>query len=100
MCMWASIAIGRAIHFGAKLLILDEPTSALSVAETNKVLRYIENAKAKGLPVIFITHNVNQVYQVSDSYAVLRHGRLVGTYQQGELTVQDIADLITGAREK
>ena len=53
-----SIAIGRAMHFGAKLLILDEPTSALSVAETRKVLKYIENAKARGLPVIFITHNV------------------------------------------
>ncbi len=94
-----SIAIGRAIHFGAKLLILDEPTSALSVAETNKVLTYIENAKAKGLPVIFISHNVNQIYQVSDSYTIIRHGVKVGTYQKGELTIQDIADLITGARE-
>lgn len=95
-----SIAIGRAIHFGAKLLILDEPTSALSVGETNKVLTYIENAKAKGLPVIFISHNVNQIYQVSDSYTIIRHGVKVGTYQKGELTIQDIADLITGAREK
>lgn len=95
-----SIAIGRAIHFGAKLLILDEPTSALSVAETNKVLTYIENAKAKGLPVIFITHNVNHIYQVSDSYTIIRHGVKVGTYRKGELTQQDIADLITGAREK
>ncbi len=95
-----SIAIGRAIHFGAKLLILDEPTSALSVAETNKVLTYIENAKAKGLPVIFITHNVNHIYQVSDSYTIIRHGVKVGTYRKGELSQQDIADLITGAREK
>ena len=94
-----SIAIGRAIHFGAKLLILDEPTSALSVSETNKVLTYIENAKASGLPVIFITHNVNHIYQVSDSYTIIRHGRKVGTYQKGELSQQDIADLITGARE-
>lgn len=94
-----SIAIGRAIHFGAKLLILDEPTSALSVAETNKVLTYIENAKASGLPVIFITHNVTHIYKVSDSYTILRHGRKVGTYQKGELSQQDIADLITGARE-
>ena len=94
-----SIAIGRAIHFGAKLLILDEPTSALSVAETNKVLSYIENAKAQGLPVIFITHNVNHIYQVSDSYTIIRQGQKVGTYQRGDLTQQDIADLITGARE-
>jgi simple sugar transport system ATP-binding protein len=95
-----SIAIGRAIHFGAKLLILDEPTSALSVAETSKVLAYIESAKEKGLPVIYITHNVNHVFQVSDSYSIIRHGRNVGTYRKGELSLQDIADLITGAREK
>lgn len=94
-----SIAIGRAIHFGAKLLILDEPTSALSVKETGKVLSYIENAKNKGLPVIFITHNVNHIYQVSDSYTIIRQGRQVGTYQRGDLSRQDIADLITGARE-
>jgi simple sugar transport system ATP-binding protein len=94
-----SIAIGRAIHFGAKLLILDEPTSALSVGETNKVLSYIENAKAAGLPVIFITHNVTHIYQVSDSYTIIRHGLKVGTYQKGELSQKDIADLITGARE-
>lgn len=94
-----SIAIGRAIHFGAKLLILDEPTSALSVAETSKVLSYIENAKASGLPVIFITHNVHHIYQVSDSYTIIRQGYKVGTYQKGELSQQDIADLITGARE-
>lgn len=95
-----SIAIGRAIHFGAKLLILDEPTSALSVKETGKVLSYILNAKERGLPVIFITHNVNHIYQVSDSYTIIRQGRSVGTYMKGELTQQDIADLITGAREK
>jgi len=94
-----SIAIGRAIHFGAKLLILDEPTSALSVKETGKVLEYINAAKARGLPVIFITHNVNHIYEVSDSYTIVRHGKIVGTYQRGELSQQDIADLITGARE-
>ena len=95
-----SIAIGRAIHFGAKLLILDEPTSALSVKETNKVLDYIRAAKERGLPVIFITHNVNHIYQVSDSYTIIRQGVSVGTYMKGELSQQDIADLITGAREK
>ena len=95
-----SIAIGRAIHFGAKLLILDEPTSALSVKETNKVLDYIRAAKERGLPVIFITHNVNHIYQVSDSYTIIRQGQSVGTYMKGELSQQDIADLITGAREK
>jgi simple sugar transport system ATP-binding protein len=94
-----SIAIGRALHFGAKLLILDDPTSALSVGETRKVLSYITNAKESGLSVIFITHNVHHVYQVADAYTIIRHGRKVGTYLKGELTEDDIADLITGERE-
>jgi simple sugar transport system ATP-binding protein len=95
-----SIAIGRARHFGARLLILDEPTSALSVGETHKVLTYTLNAKERGLSVIFITHNVGHVYQVADRFAVLRRGNLVGTYDRGEVTEEDIADLITGEREK
>jgi simple sugar transport system ATP-binding protein len=94
-----SIAIGRARHFGAKLLILDEPTSALSVGETRKVLSYILTAKERGLSVIFITHNVHHVYQVADRYTIIRHGRKVGTYDKGDLTMDDIADLITGERE-
>jgi simple sugar transport system ATP-binding protein len=94
-----SIAIGRGIHFGAKVLILDEPTSALSVAETRKVLTYITSAKERGLAVIFITHNVHHVYMVADSYTVIRQGKNVGTYYKGELTEDDIADLITGDRE-
>lgn len=93
-----SIAIGRGIHFGAKVLILDEPTSALSVAETRKVLTYIKGAKERGLAVIFITHNVHHVFMLADSYSVIRHGKQVGTYVKGELTEDDIADLITGDR--
>lgn len=93
-----SIAIGRGVHFGAKVLILDEPTSALSVGETRKVLTYIENARERGLAVIFITHNVNHVYMVADSYTIIRQGQNVGTYYKGELTQEDIADLITGKR--
>ena len=94
-----SIAIGRGVHFGAKVLILDEPTSALSVAETRKVLTYITSARERGLAVIFITHNVHHVYMVADSYTIIRQGQHVGTYYQGELTENDIADLITGDRE-
>jgi simple sugar transport system ATP-binding protein len=95
-----SIAIGRARHFGAKLLILDEPTSALSVGETHKVLTYTRNAKERGLSVIFITHNVGHVYQVADRFTIIRHGKLVGNYTRDEVGEQDIADLITGEREK
>ncbi len=95
-----SIAIGRARHFGARLLILDEPTSALSVGETHKVLTYTLNAKEQGLSVIFITHNVGHVYQVADRFVVIRRGELVGSYARDEVTEKDIADLITGEREK
>jgi simple sugar transport system ATP-binding protein len=95
-----SIAIGRARYFGARLLILDEPTSALSVGETHKVLTYTLNAKERGLSVIFITHNVNHVYQVADRFTIIRRGRLVGTYDRDEVSEKDIADLITGEREK
>jgi simple sugar transport system ATP-binding protein len=95
-----SIAIGRARHFGAKLLILDEPTSALSVGETHKVLTYTLNAKERGLSVIFITHNVGHVYQVADRFTVIRRGEMVGTYTRDEVNEKDIADLITGEREK
>lgn len=94
-----SIAIGRAVHFGVKLLILDEPTSALSVAESRKVLEYTLNAKARGLSVIFITHNVHHVIQVADRYTIIRHGKNVGTYDQDQLTADDISALITGERE-
>jgi simple sugar transport system ATP-binding protein len=94
-----SIAIGRGVHFGAKVLILDEPTSALSVAETRKVLTYIQSAKDRGLAVIFITHNVSHVYMVADSYTIIRQGHAVGTYRKGQLSQEDIADLITGDRE-
>ncbi|UCC89616.1 MAG: sugar ABC transporter ATP-binding protein [Anaerolineales bacterium] len=95
-----SIAIGRARYFGAKLLILDEPTSALSVGETRKVLAYTQAAKERGLGVIFITHNVSHVYQAADTFTIIRHGELVGTYTKDEVTEMDIADLITGERER
>lgn len=94
-----SVAIGRAVYFGARLLILDEPTSALSVAESRKVLGYTLSAKERGLSVIFISHNVHHVAEVADRYTVIRHGRKVGTYPRGELTPDDVSDLITGARE-
>ena len=94
-----SVAIGRAVHFSAKLLILDEPTSALSVGETNKVLEYTQKAKELGLGVIFISHNINHVYQVSDRFTIMRHGRKVGDYAKSQIDVQGIADIITGVRE-
>ena len=90
-----AIAIGRTMHFGARLIILDEPTSALSVKETQKVLDYIEEARRRGLSVIFITHNLYHVYPVSDRMVVLDHGRKVGDFRRQEVSIEDLVALIT-----
>ena len=70
------------------------------MGETRKVLNYTLNAKERGLSVIFITHNVGHVYQVADRFVVIRRGKLVGSYTRDEVDEKDIADLITGEREK
>ncbi|HEX3053534.1 MAG TPA: ATP-binding cassette domain-containing protein [Aggregatilineaceae bacterium] len=91
-----SIAIGRAAHFGQKLLILDEPTSALSVGETRKVLNYTHEAKRKGMSVIFITHNIGHVYQVADRFTIISHGHKVGDFLKGEVSQEEISEMIMG----
>ncbi len=89
-----AIAIGRIMHFGGKLLILDEPTSALSVHETNKVLGYIDEARRRGLAVIFITHNLYHVYPVADRIVVLEHGRKVGDFRKEDTCVEDLVQIV------
>ncbi len=91
-----SIAIGRAKYFGSKLLILDEPTSALSVGETRKVLGYTQEAKKAGLGVIFITHNIGHVYQVADRFTIISHGHKVGDFLKGEVSQEEISQMIMG----
>ena len=93
-----SIAIARAIHFQAKLLILDEPTSSLSVKETEKVLGYVTEARKQGVCVVLITHNIDHAYQVSDRFVVLRHGSVLGSYERGSVSPADLANLITTGR--
>ena len=89
-----SIAIGRAVHFGSRLLILDEPTSALSIGETQKVLSYIMEAGRRNLGVVFITHNIHHVFQVADRLTVLSHGRKVGDFARGEISLEAASELI------
>ncbi len=89
-----SVAIGRAMHFGAKLLILDEPTSALSLKESQKVLDHVLEVKERGLSVIFITHNLYHVYSVADRFVILSHGRKVGDLRREETTQEEVAELI------
>ena len=89
-----SVAIGRAIHFGAKLLVLDEPTAALSIKESLKVLDYVLEAKERGLSVIFITHNIYHVYSVADRFTILEHGKKLGDFQKEEICTDDLIEVI------
>ena len=89
-----SLAITRAIHFGARLLLLDEPTAALSVRETRNVLNVIDQARERGLGVIYIDHNIEHVAPVADRVALLEHGRIVATFMRGQKSVDELRDLI------
>jgi simple sugar transport system ATP-binding protein len=94
-----SVAIARAVHFGAKVVILDEPTSALGVKEAAIVLRYIVAAQARGLGIILITHNVNHAYPVGQRFVVLDRGRMVGTFEKQELPRDELLKLMGGGEE-
>ena len=89
-----SLAITRAIHFGVRLLLLDEPTAALSVRETRNVLSVIREASERGLGVIYIDHNIDHVVPVADRVILLEHGQIVATFQRGERSADELRDLI------
>lgn len=89
-----SLAITRAIHFGARLLLLDEPTAALSVRETRNVLKVIDHARERGLGVMYIDHNIEHITPVADRIALLEHGRIVATFTRGQKSVEELRDLI------
>jgi len=91
-----SLAIARAVYFGARLLILDEPTAALGVKEASHVLRIIMQARRKGIAVVFVTHNVLHAMTVGDRFAVLIHGRKADDFRKGERTREEITDLMAG----
>jgi simple sugar transport system ATP-binding protein len=93
------VAIARAVYFGAKVLILDEPTSALGVAQTSMVLKYIHQVRQKGLGVIFITHNVRHAYAVGDRFTVLNRGKTLGTYTKSQITIDELQNLMAGGKE-
>ena len=93
------VAIARAVYFGAKVLILDEPTSALGVAQTSMVLRYSGQVRARGLGVIFITHNVRHAYAVGDRFTVLNRGRTLGTHAKEGITMDALQNLMAGGKE-
>jgi simple sugar transport system ATP-binding protein len=91
-----SLAIARAVHFGARVLILDEPTAALGVKQASHVLRIVNEAKRRGLSVIFITHQVMHAMAVGDHFAVLIRGAIAADFKKGERTREQITDLMAG----
>ena len=94
-----SVAIARAVHRGARVLILDEPTSALGVKQAGVVLRYIAQARDRGLGVVFITHNPQHAYPVGDRFLVLNRGRSLGERTKAEINREDLALLMAGGAE-
>ncbi|HEY0988425.1 MAG TPA: ATP-binding cassette domain-containing protein [Kofleriaceae bacterium] len=93
------LAIARAIYFGARVLILDEPTAALGVKQSANVLRIIARARDKGVSVIFITHNVHHAYPVGDTFTLLDRGRSMGTFKKGEISRDEVLNMMAGGQE-
>ncbi len=94
-----SVAIARAVYFGAKVLILDEPTAALGVKEAGIVLRYIAQARARGLGVIFITHNPHHAYPIGDYFTLLNRGRSMGTFAKSAISREELTSMMAGGEE-
>jgi simple sugar transport system ATP-binding protein len=94
-----AVAIARAVYFGAKVLILDEPTSALGVKQSGVVLRYVAQARQRGLGVIFITHNPHHAFPVGDRFVVLNRGRVLGSWNKGEITRDEVIKMMSGGAE-
>lgn len=93
------LAIARATYFGAKVLILDEPTSALGVHQASMVLKYIDQARSDGIGVVFITHNINHAYPVGDRFTLLNRGKNHGTFKKSDITRDEILFVMAGGED-
>jgi len=94
-----AVAIARAVYFGAKVLILDEPTSALGVRQSGIVLKYIVQARAIGRGVIFITHNPHHAYPVGDRFVLLKRGKMMGSYRKADTSLEQLTTMMAGGAE-
>ncbi len=94
-----TVAIARAVYFGAKVLILDEPTSALGVRQTSNVLATVDRVRNQGIGVVFITHNVRHAMAVGDRFTVLNRGKTLGTAEKGKITAEELQELMAGGQE-
>jgi simple sugar transport system ATP-binding protein len=94
-----SVAIARAVYFGARVLILDEPTAALGVKQAGVVLRYIAQARDRGLGVVLITHNPHHAYPVGDRFLILNRGRSLGESEKKDITIEELTRQMAGGAE-
>jgi simple sugar transport system ATP-binding protein len=94
-----SIAIARAVYFGARVLILDEPTSALGVKQAGVVMRYVVQARARGCGVLLVTHNPHHAWLVGDRFTILNRGRSQGTFSKEEISREELIQRMAGGRE-
>jgi simple sugar transport system ATP-binding protein len=90
-----AVNIGRAIHFKAKLVVLDEPTTALSVKESEHILQFIEDVRQAGSSVIFITHNIHHVYRAADRFVLLNRGQIGGEWTSETVTAEEIINIMS-----
>lgn len=94
-----AVAIARAVYFGAKVLILDEPTSALGVRQSGIVLKYVLAAKERGIAVIFITHNPNHAFLVGDRFYLLNRGKLVQSMERATADIDELTKAMAGGKD-
>jgi simple sugar transport system ATP-binding protein len=88
-----AVALARAVYFKKRLLLLDEPTSALSVKETKKVLDYIKQLKSEGISCVFVTHNMHHAYMVADRFVIMSNGRKVTDIKKKDTSIEQLTDI-------
>ncbi|MGI8530013.1 MAG: ATP-binding cassette domain-containing protein [Geodermatophilaceae bacterium] len=93
------VAIARAVYFGARVLIMDEPTASLGVKQAGMVLRHVVQARERGLGVIFITHNPRHAYPVGDRFIMLNRGAMVANVTREDIDLNDLTQLMSGGAD-
>jgi ABC-type sugar transport system ATPase subunit len=92
------VAIGRATHWAERMVLMDEPTAALGVQETSRVEDTILRMRERGVAILIVSHNLDQVFRISDRICVLRRGQQVGVRRTAETNAEEIVAMITGLR--
>jgi fructose transport system ATP-binding protein len=92
------VAVARAAAFGSKVVILDEPTAALGVKESGRVVKLIKDINARGIPVVLISHNMPQIFEVADRVHIQRLGKRIALVETSEIDMADAVALMVGAK--